>query len=179
MGRMNRRRFLRTSALAAPVAGAVSSAAPPADADRQRRDAKPGPVRGFGPHGRSSVPVRTEAVRTLLNWVGCAVGGAHEAVDIAIGALSPFSGPAQATILGRHERMDVMHAALMNGISSHVFDFDDTHLRTVIHPAGPVASAILALAEYRPVIGRRFPERPGAGRGSGMPHRQRGLSGAL
>ena len=45
-----------------------------------------------------------------------------------------------------------MHAALMNGISSHVFDFDDTHLRTVIHPAGPVASAILALAEYRPPV---------------------------
>ena len=101
--------------------------------------------------------VRTEAVRTLLNWVGCAVGGSrHEAVDIAIGALSPFSGPAQATILGRRERMDVMHAALMNGISSHVFDFDDTHLRTVIHPAGPVASAILALAEYRPVSGADF-----------------------
>ena len=37
----------------------------------------------------------------------------------------------------------------MNGISSHIFDFDDTHLKTVIHPAGPVASAILALAEYR------------------------------
>jgi 2-methylcitrate dehydratase PrpD len=101
--------------------------------------------------------VRKEAARTLLNWVGCAVGGSrHEAVDTAIGALSPFSGPAQATILGRRERMDVLHAALMNGISSRVFDFDDTHLRTVIHPAGPVASAILALSEYRPVSGADF-----------------------
>ena len=52
--------------------------------------------------------------------------------------------------------MDVLHAALMNGISSHVLDFDDTHLKTVIHPAGPVASAILALAETRPVSGRDF-----------------------
>ena len=49
-----------------------------------------------------------------------------------------------------------MHAALMNGISSHVFDFDDTHLKTVIHPAGPVASAILALSEYQPVSGADF-----------------------
>ena len=31
-------------------------------------------------------------------------------------------------------------------MSSHVLDFDDTHLKTVIHPAGPVAPAILALA---------------------------------
>jgi 2-methylcitrate dehydratase PrpD len=38
-------------------------------------------------------------------------------------------------------------AALVNGITSHTFDYDDTHLKTIIHPAGPVASAVLALAE--------------------------------
>src|SRR4029453_11716729 len=108
-------------------------------------------------HGDIPAPVRKEAQRTLLNWMGCAVGGSrHETLDAAIGALAPFSGPPQATVLGRTERMDVLHAALMNGISSHVFDFDDTHLKTVIHPAGPVASAILALAETRPIGGRDF-----------------------
>ena len=101
--------------------------------------------------------VNKEAARTLLNWVGCAVGASrHESVEIAIGALAPFAGPAQATILGRKERMDVLNAALVNGIASHIFDYDDTHLKTVIHPAGPVASAILALSEYRPVSGRDF-----------------------
>ncbi len=102
-------------------------------------------------------PVRKEGARTLLNWAGCAIGGSrHETLDCAIAALGPFSGPAQATVLGRKERFDVMHAALMNGISSHIFDYDDTHLRTIIHPAGPVASAILAYSEYRPVSGRDF-----------------------
>jgi len=101
--------------------------------------------------------VRKEAARTLLNWVGCAIGGSkHETLNIAIAALAPFSGPAQASILGRRERMDVLNAAFMNGVSSHIFDYDDTHLKTVIHPAGPVASAILALSEYRPVSGRDF-----------------------
>jgi 2-methylcitrate dehydratase PrpD len=101
--------------------------------------------------------VRKEARRTLLNWAGCAVGGSrHESVDLAIAALAPFSGPAQATVLGRRERMDILHASLMNGISSHVLDFDDTHLKTVIHPAGPVVSALLALAEHRPMSGRDF-----------------------
>src|SRR2546428_132276 len=62
-----------------------------------------------------------EAARTLLNWVGCTVGGSHhETVDIAVSALAPFSGPAQASILGRKERFDILHAALINGISSHV-----------------------------------------------------------
>jgi 2-methylcitrate dehydratase PrpD len=99
-------------------------------------------------------PVRHQARRSLLNWVGCAVGGAqHPTLDHALTALKPFSGPEQATVLGRRERLDILHAALMNGIASHVFDFDDTHLKTIIHPAGPVASAILALAEQRRIGG--------------------------
>src|SRR5438552_3076127 len=44
---------------------------------------------------------------------------------------------------------------MINGISSHVLDFDDTH-PTIIHPAGPVASAILALSEHRPTSGSEF-----------------------
>ncbi|MCL1629989.1 MULTISPECIES: MmgE/PrpD family protein [Roseinatronobacter] len=101
--------------------------------------------------------VRQEGLRTFVNWVGCAVGGArHETVDCALRALMPFSGGKTATILGRPERIDTLHAALINGITSHVLDYDDTHLKTIIHPAGPVASALLALAEARPVSGEDF-----------------------
>jgi 2-methylcitrate dehydratase PrpD len=101
--------------------------------------------------------VRKEGVRTLLNWVGVTVGGSrHDTVNIAVSALEPFSGPPQASILGRRERFDIMNAAFINGVSSHIFDYDDTHLKTIIHPAGPVASAILALAELQPVSGRDF-----------------------
>ncbi|CDX30425.1 MmgE/PrpD family protein [Mesorhizobium sp. ORS 3359] len=104
-----------------------------------------------------SVPanVRREAVRSFLNWTGCAVGGSqHPSVDIALRAISPFAGKDQAAVLGRGERLDALNAALLNGIASHVFDFDDTHLRTIIHPAGPVASAILSLAQLQPISGR-------------------------
>ena len=107
----------------------------------------------------SSLPaeVTHEAKRAILNWIGCAVGASnHPTVCKALAALLPFSGPRQATILGRCERMDILHAALMNGMTSHTFDFDDTHLKTVIHPAGPVASSILALCEYMPATGAEF-----------------------
>ncbi len=98
--------------------------------------------------------VKREAVRSIVNWLGCTVGSCrHEAVDCALAAITPFSGPAQASVLGREEKVDILHASLLNGISSHVFDFDDTHLRTIIHPGGPVASALFALAEYMPVSG--------------------------
>jgi 2-methylcitrate dehydratase PrpD len=105
----------------------------------------------------SDIPaeVREEGVRTFVNWVGCAVGGArHETADRALAAVEPFSGPRKATVLGRPEKLDALHAALLNGITSHVLDYDDTHLKTIIHPAGPVASALLALAEIRPLSGR-------------------------
>ncbi|MDE1194829.1 MAG: MmgE/PrpD family protein [Pseudomonas sp.] len=101
--------------------------------------------------------VRKEGTRTLLNWVGVAVGGSHhETVERALSALKPFSGPAQASLLGRSERLDIMNTAFLNGVASHIFDFDDTHLKTIIHPAGPVVSAILALSEYHPVSGKDF-----------------------
>ena len=59
-------------------------------------------------------------------------------------------------LLGRSERVDALHAALLNGISSHVLDFDDTHLATLVHPSGPVLSALLAYSQYRPMSGKAF-----------------------
>ena len=96
-----------------------------------------------------------EAHRTFLNWLGCAVGASHhESVSAALGAVQMLQPAPQATVLGRAERVDMASAALVNGISSHTFDFDDTHLKTIIHPAGPVASALLALAEVTGASGR-------------------------
>jgi 2-methylcitrate dehydratase PrpD len=96
-----------------------------------------------------------EAKRAIVNWAGCAIGASgHETVQHAWQALRPFAGAAQASLLGRAERTDVLHAALLNGISSHVFDFDDTHPVSLVHPSGPVASAVLALAEWKHASGR-------------------------
>jgi len=99
--------------------------------------------------------VEREAHRTFYNWLGCAIGAArHEAADAAVAAVALLQPSAQATVLGRGEQVDMASAALVNGITSHTFDFDDTHLKTIIHPAGPVASAVLALAEHRGLSGR-------------------------
>ncbi|MFM7532727.1 MAG: MmgE/PrpD family protein [Rubrivivax sp.] len=107
------------------------------------------------PSGGWSEAVEHEAHRTFLNWMGCAVGAArHESVETTLAAVHMLQPAAQATVLGRAERVDMASAALVNGIASHTFDFDDTHLKTVIHPAGPVASALLALAEVTGASGR-------------------------
>jgi 2-methylcitrate dehydratase PrpD len=106
-----------------------------------------------------SVPadVQHEAHRALLNYVGCAVGGCREpAVDIALRVLTPYSGKATAGVLGRRERLDPLHASLMNGISSHVHDYDDTTPKNYIHPTSPVASALFAYACETTVTGSDF-----------------------
>lgn len=103
--------------------------------------------------------VKTAAVRSFYNWAGCTVGGStHPATAIARKALSRFSGPPTSRLLGSDNDADAMHAALFNGIASHVHDYDDTHLDTIIHPTGPVASALLAMTESleRPVSGEEF-----------------------
>ncbi|MFC0134583.1 short-chain dehydrogenase [Massilia eurypsychrophila] len=74
----------------------------------------------------------------------------------ALAAVAELSPAPQAAILGRKERVDIANAAMINGISSHTFDFDDTHLKTIIHPAGPVASAVLALGEHIGATGREM-----------------------
>jgi 2-methylcitrate dehydratase PrpD len=101
--------------------------------------------------------VRHEALRSVVNIVGCAIGGStHPAVDIALRALGPFSGPATAQPLARSERVDPLLASLVNGITSHVHDYDDTTPGNYSHPSSPVASALFAYASGNPVSGRDF-----------------------
>jgi len=98
--------------------------------------------------------VRREALRSLFNIIGCTIGGArHQITDLADRTFAPFSGARHATLFGRGAKADIMHATLINCLSSSVFSFDDTHAEAVVHPAGPVASAVLAYAEWRPVRG--------------------------
>lgn len=107
----------------------------------------------------ASIPrdVRHEALRALLNIVGCALGGAREpAVDIALRALGPYFGAPRSQPLGRAERMDALHASLVNGLSSHVHDYDDTTPKNYIHPSSPVASALFAYAAEHRVHGADF-----------------------
>jgi len=81
------------------------------------------------------------AVRCFYNWVGCTIGGsAHSTTTKARRALSPFFGKETSTVLGHGGTLktDAQHAALINGIASHVHDYDDTHLATIIHPTGLV-----------------------------------------
>lgn len=98
-----------------------------------------------------------ETVRNVVNFLGCAIGGSRdEIVDVTERALLAFAGPEQATVLGRGRRSDLLNAALLNCLSSSVYAYDDTFADTILHPGGPVAAPLLALAEWRPMKGPDF-----------------------
>jgi 2-methylcitrate dehydratase PrpD len=67
-----------------------------------------------------------------------------------------------ATIIGSARKTSPRFAALLNGISIHADDFDDTQLAAakdrvyglLMHPTVPVLPAIFALAEQRQVTGK-------------------------
>ncbi|HSR13819.1 MAG TPA: MmgE/PrpD family protein [Thermodesulfobacteriota bacterium] len=107
--------------------------------------------------GDVSGKIRHEGARALVNWIGLPIYfSRHDTAERAVSAFAEFSGPRQAGLLGRGERLDIFQAAFINCLASCIPDYDDTHLETVIHPTGVVASAIIALSEHREISGREF-----------------------
>lgn len=101
--------------------------------------------------------VRHEAKRSLLNYFAVGFAGAYDpTIEKLVTTYSTFSANQRASLIGRPERTDMLNAAALNAMSANVFDYDDTHLRTVIHPTAPIAAALLAYAEVNRVSGRDF-----------------------
>lgn len=97
------------------------------------------------------------AKRSVVNWLAAALGGCRDdSVQRALAAVAEFAGPPQCTVIGHTQRLDMLNAALVNGISGNILDFDDAHARLVLHPTAVLGCALLALAETRPLTGLQF-----------------------
>lgn len=94
----------------------------------------------------------------ILNAVGCALGSSdckprQVACETFLSG-EVLQGAKVARVLGRPERTDVQTAAFLNGIAFTAADYDDTHLRTVVHPSATPLAAILAWAEVHQLTGK-------------------------
>lgn len=108
-------------------------------------------------HGELPAAIVEQAKLSLLNVLATTVAGAQTtAIGIMARTLSRFSGPGQAIVLGRGERVDAPTAAYLNAAAANVHDFDDTHVPTIIHPSAPIAAPLLALADCTPTDGAAF-----------------------
>ncbi|AWB25509.1 MmgE/PrpD family protein [Methylobacterium currus] len=111
---------------------------------------------GFAALIATSVP-SDEAVAAarlaIVDGLACALGGADDrSTGILVGTLGAGTGP--SVLIGRTERADPFTAALINGHSGHVLDYDDVHASVRGHPTVVILPALLALAGTRPVAAR-------------------------
>ncbi|KAF8174370.1 hypothetical protein K438DRAFT_121741 [Mycena galopus ATCC 62051] len=59
-----------------------------------------------------------------------------------------FFGKEASSLWGQNDaQTNSSHAALLNELASHVHEYDDTHLPTIIHPIEPIASTLFSQAE--------------------------------
>ncbi|WP_327658766.1 MULTISPECIES: MmgE/PrpD family protein [unclassified Streptomyces] len=96
-----------------------------------------------------------KATLHLLDTLGAGLAGAHsEESGIALSVLGEERG--KAPVWGRRERLTPRAAALVNGVSSHAYEVDDTggcdHSGAVVVPAALAAAAVGAT----PVSGARL-----------------------
>lgn len=93
--------------------------------------------------------------RCILDYLGVGIRGAqHETVRLLDAWITAQGDSEQARMLGSGKRCSAANAALHNGVASHVLDFDDTHIPTILHPSSPVCSALLPAAQRSHATGR-------------------------
>ncbi len=104
-----------------------------------------------------SEEVKNEAKLCFLDWLGVALAGSNDnEVNSLFEVIELVGGKEQATILGKNIKTSVLNATLLNGMSSHVLDFDDTSVEFLGHPSVTIFPCLLALSEWKEKSGREF-----------------------
>ena len=94
-------------------------------------------------------------VRSLIDTIGVTLLGSHEKASRIL--QETYRGcPGDSVVIGAGFRTNSEFAALINGVSSHLHDLDDTGASTQGHPSVSVLPALWALTAKRPCSGRRF-----------------------
>ena len=90
------------------------------------------------------------ARRALLDWFAAMLPGTrHAPATLLAAALAAERGAGRAICYVDGEAGGTRHAALLNGVASHVVEFDDIHRDSGMHPGGPTIAAALAVAQSR------------------------------
>jgi 2-methylcitrate dehydratase PrpD len=101
-------------------------------------------------------PVREDARRSVLDWLGSALAGSLEPpARMARQAASSWGTASGATMFGAGPA-SAAAAAFANGVASHILELDDVHKGSTLHAGAPVISAALAAAERARADGRAF-----------------------
>ncbi len=84
---------------------------------------------------------------SIFDWAACGIAGCHEPASKIVRDMVLHEGGADEAILFGGGKAPARAAALVNGVTSHALDFDDTHFSHIGHPSVAVVSAALAVAQ--------------------------------
>ncbi|MFT5223856.1 MAG: 2-methylcitrate dehydratase PrpD [Glaciecola sp.] len=94
------------------------------------------------------VEVATSTRQRVLDVIGlCLASVPLETSQGALDWVTSQGGAAQASLVGRKQRVPAAQAAFANGVLAHSLDYDDTHLPSILHPSASVVPAALAVGE--------------------------------
>jgi 2-methylcitrate dehydratase PrpD len=169
---MQRRDFGKTSlgVIAATMFGSSDAAArPPKPADFPKTPGLTNYVCTFITQTKyQDIPAEVIELgkKSILDGLGLALAGSRAETGSISRRYAEQTGVSsgKATIIGSAQRTSPRFAALVNGISIHADDFDDTQLAAardrvyglLMHPTVPVLPAIFALAEQGAMTGKEW-----------------------
>ena len=93
----------------------------------------------------------------FMDWLAVTIGGMDDPLVAKLIAVEEtLGGNPQATIIGHNMKKSVSQAALINGASSHVLDYDDTLVSFFGHPSVTLFPSLLSLSEWKGKSGHAF-----------------------
>ena len=96
-----------------------------------------------------------EAKRDIINVLAVSLYSARDpSLQYLLSMFNDEGSRPRATVWGANTRTGLGNAALANGYTAHLEDYDDTHFPTVAHPTAPTLPAAFAIAEDCGASGR-------------------------
>lgn len=97
------------------------------------------------------------AVEAITDTVAVLLAGADEpGLQALIRATENCIAPGPAWCVARSRGVDILSAALINGMAAHALDFDDCSNSMGGHPSAPLLPALMALTDQSDVDGATF-----------------------
>lgn len=101
-----------------------------------------------------SAQAREQARTAIIDTLGVTLaGGVQEGAVKLRRVIVPSAATGQSRVFGTDLRLNALDAALLNGVSSHLLDFDDSNSWLHGHISVAVLPALLALADDRELNG--------------------------
>lgn len=108
-----------------------------------------------------NIPKKTKKTLRLLilDWLAVALAGQNESVSKIIKNLEKSNGgKKEAFVIGLIDRLPIKSATLINAVTGHALDYDDTHFGSLGHTSSIVISAALAVSDKKKSNAKVFKE---------------------